>query len=172
MELKNACCEILNQLSDVTDQIHENDYKAPVGTLGGSSIGQHLRHTLEFFFCLEKGFEKGLVNYDNREHDKLIETDKFIARAAIERITKFISSLDGNKSLKLEVCYTMNEDSSVIVETNYYRELIYNIEHAVHHMAIIKIGLRDVAPYIQLSPGFGIAASTIRYQSMTSEVSK
>ena len=172
MDLKNACCEILSQLSDVTEQIHENDFKSPVDALGGSSIGQHLRHTLEFFFCLEKGYELGLINYDNREHDKLIETDKFIASAAIDRITRFVSSMDVNKSLKLELSYTMSMNSSVIVETNYYRELIYNIEHAVHHMAIMKIGLRSIAPYIQLSPAFGIAASTIRYQSMTSEIAK
>jgi hypothetical protein len=31
-------------------------------------------------------------------------------------------------------------------------------------MAIMKIGIREIAPYIQLPPDFGIAASTIRYK--------
>jgi len=34
----------------------------------------------------------------------------------------------------------------------------------VHHMAIMKIGLREVAGYVKLTSDFGIAASTIRYQ--------
>jgi hypothetical protein len=55
------------------------------------------------------------------------------------------------------------------MDTNYFRELTYNIEHAVHHMAIIKIGIREVANYVTLPADFGIAASTIRYKeaSMT-----
>jgi hypothetical protein len=50
------------------------------------------------------------------------------------------------------------------VETTALRELVYNIEHAVHHMAIMKIGVREIASYIGLSSDFGIAASTIRHK--------
>jgi hypothetical protein len=32
-------------------------------------------------------------------------------------------------------------------------------------MAIFKIGLREVAPEINLPPDFGVASSTLRYQS-------
>ena len=39
-----------------------------------------------------------------------------------------------------------------------------NIEHAVHHMALVKIGLRDVAPRVTLPAGFGIVVSTLRHQ--------
>jgi hypothetical protein len=42
--------------------------------------------------------------------------------------------------------------------------LVYNIEHAVHHMAIMKIGIREVADYINLPDNFGIAVSTLRYR--------
>jgi hypothetical protein len=31
-------------------------------------------------------------------------------------------------------------------------------------MAIMKIGIREVAPYIDLSSDFGVAASTVRYR--------
>jgi len=31
-------------------------------------------------------------------------------------------------------------------------------------MALIKIGVREAAPYVQLPSDFGIAASTIRYK--------
>ena len=163
MTLNGACVNILSQLTDLVDQIHERDYSKPAETLSRSTIGQHLRHTLEFFICLENGFDSGLINYDKRAHDKLIETDKFLALAAIDRITDFINKLD-DKQLKLEVGYDLDREIFLTIDTTATRELVYNIEHAVHHMAIMKIGIREIASYIKLPPDFGIAASTIRYK--------
>jgi uncharacterized damage-inducible protein DinB len=166
MILTQACSKILDQLADLLAQIREDDFAKPAETLSSSTIGQHLRHTLEFFSCLERGFNQGTINYDKRAHDKLIESDKFLAMAAIEKIKTFISNLT-DKPLLLEVGYDVDKDEYVTLATNATRELVYNIEHAVHHMAIMKIGVREIAPYITLSADFGIAASTVRYREIT-----
>jgi uncharacterized damage-inducible protein DinB len=168
MNLNKACGNILKQLTDLVNQLSEQDFTKPVDSLGNSTIGQHLRHTLEFFICLESGFERGIINYDKRAHDKLIESDKFIALSTISKIHDFILSQSSDKALKLEAGYDLDKEEFVTIETNYLRELIYNIEHAVHHMAIMKIGIREIAPAIRLPHDFGIAASTIRYQEATS----
>jgi uncharacterized damage-inducible protein DinB len=167
MDLTLACANILRQLTDLINQIRDQDFARPASTLSNSTIGQHLRHTLEFFLCLEKGFHNGVVNYDKRAHDKLIETDRLIARSAMERIRRFVNDLH-ERALLLEVGYDAAGDQFVTVETTAMRELVYNIEHAVHHMAIMKIGVREIAPYVLLSPDFGIAASTIRYKETVS----
>ena len=164
MQLKSACLTILNQLTDVVSALDEKDFCRPSETLSKSTVGQHLRHTVEFFICLQQGFEKGIVNYDKREHDKLIESDKFIALAAIERIKEFVSDQSTDQILQLEVGYDRDSDDCVTISTNYLRELTYNIEHAVHHMAIMKIGIREVAGYVKLPADFGIAVSTLRYK--------
>ncbi len=163
MNLTEACSNILSQLTDLVHQIRESDFVRPAETLSYSTVGQHLRHTLEFFMCFEHGFEKGLINYDKRAHDKLIESDKFLALAAIGRITDFIKRL-ADKPLKLEVGYDLDKEIFLTIDTTATRELVYNIEHAVHHMAIMKIGIREIASYVKLAPDFGIAASTIRYK--------
>ncbi len=167
MNIQKACSQILQQLADMVSQLQPEDFTRPSTALSGSTIGQHLRHTLEFFICFEEGFYKGTVNYDNRAHDKLIESDKFIAMNIVSRIQSFVTSLPVNRSLKLEVGYDLHNKDFVTIETNAIRELVYNIEHAVHHMAIMKIGIREVAPYINLSADFGVAASTIRYNEAT-----
>lgn len=164
MQLSDACTIILNQLSEVIRQLEETDYTRPSGALSTATIGQHTRHTLEFFFCLEKGFKKGVVNYDKRAHDKLIESDKFLALNAIDQIREFILRQKRDQLLKLEVGYERDSETYITIETNYFRELTYNIEHAVHHMAIMKIGLREVAPYVNFPSDFGIAISTVRHQ--------
>ncbi len=163
-QLLTACKSILDQLEDMVQQIDEKDFCKPSGTLSHSTMGQHLRHTLEFFICLKSGFEIGLVNYDLRNHDKLLEGDKFIAMASLREIQDFVSNHTEDKMLKLEMAYERDCENRMTVETNYWRELVYNIEHAVHHMAIMKIGIREVAPYVNLSADFGIAVSTLRYK--------
>jgi hypothetical protein len=171
MNVIQACTHILTQLGNLVSAIRPEDFSRPSETLNKSTIGQHLRHTLEFFFCLETGSGTGTVNYDRRGHDKLIETDKFLAMAAIDHIRSFVESQHGERSLMLEATYGMDENHEVVVETNLTRELVYNIEHAVHHMAIMKIGIKEVAPYISLPSDFGVAASTIRHHASAAPTS-
>ncbi len=164
MNLISVCRDILGQLATLTDVINEADFRKPSVALSGSTVGQHMRHTLEFFLCLESGVQSGCVNYDKRSHDRIIETDLSVATVTIRRISDFVDRLDLDLPLKLEVNYYMDREDHVVLETTSARELVYNIEHAVHHMALIKIGVREVAPYIDLDTHFGIAASTIRHR--------
>jgi hypothetical protein len=170
MNLTGVCQHILGQLHDLVRQMEEKHFTQPSLALGQSTIGQHLRHTLEFFLCLEKGIGQGVINYDKRAHDKLIETDRFIALSTLDRIAAFVAQLSDGRKLKLEVSYDLASDHFITVETNVVRELVYNIEHAVHHMAIMKIGVREVAPYVPLPADFGVAASTIRHQQEAAKV--
>jgi hypothetical protein len=170
MQLTLACLSILDQLEDVIDHVSDEDFVKPCPTLGNVTIAQHLRHTIEFFLCLEDGYNRGTVNYDKRAHDKVIETDRLLALATIGRIRQFVKSA-GNRDLVLEVGYERHSEDSISIDTNFLRELTYNIEHAVHHMAIMKIGVREVAGYVQLPPDFGIAVSTLRFAESSPRVS-
>lgn len=163
MELTKACSNILNQLTDLVHQIQDEDFIKPIEALSNSTIGQHLRHTLEFFLCLQQGFEGGSINYDKRARDRGIEKDKYVALSVISQIKLFVIGL-GDKPLRLEVGYDPVKNHFITVETTAARELVYNIEHTVHHMAMMKIGIRELADYVQLPPDFGIATSTIRYK--------
>jgi len=163
LQLKEAADIILRQLTSAVEQITEEDFRKPTPALN-ASIGQHLRHTLEFFICLHQGFDPGIVNYDKREHNKDIENNKFIALDQLYQVREFIQNSESDRPLKLEVGYQPDSDESVTISSNFLRELVYNIEHAVHHMALMKIGIKEVAPYISLPSEFGIAISTLRYK--------
>ncbi len=164
IELKNAVKNVLDQLSTVISQIEEQDFVKPVVTLNQATIGQHIRHTLEFFTCLLNGHITNVVNYDKRDHDKSIEQNKAQALAALSNIGHYIDKVDVNNSFNLEVDYGVDADLNCVIETNFNRELAYNIEHAVHHMAIIKIGVQAVCPYVKIPSSFGVANSTIKYR--------
>jgi len=165
MPLAEVSSSILGQLSAVIAQVSPEDFKRPSSALSEATLGQHLRHTLEFFICLERGVSSGVVNYDSRDHDRRMENDKLVALEAIDRINAFVRTLKSNHPLVLKVRYNQHNNTSQSVDTNIFRELTYNIEHAVHHMAMIKIGLREVAPYIDIPSDFGVAASTLRHRA-------
>ena len=163
MELSAACKNVLGQLFRVTSEIKESDFIKPVPSLSQSTIGQHVRHTLEFFICLIDGYNTGFVSYDKRKHDKDLESDKSLALSVIQKIMLFLDKNPVDKEFMLEASYDTNSDISQSVKSTYYRELAYNIEHAIHHMAIIKIGIQEICQEVLIPEGFGVAVSTIKY---------
>ena len=126
--------------------------------LGDATIGEHMRHIIEMFGCLIENYDVGIINYDNRKRDLLLQTNQNKAIATIE---KYFCEIDKpNKSLSL----TFNYFSEIeFISTNYYRELLYNLEHSIHHQALIKVGLLRL-PHIKIADSFGIARSTLEYR--------
>ena len=164
MDLKVACTNILTQMASVIENIDDNNFVKSCASLSGSTIGQHCRHAIEFFECLAKGFEEGVICYDNRDHDRNIETSRVLALEVISRIKSFVKSSRLERQLTLEVSYDSQNREVQKVASNMARELVYNIEHVVHHMALVKIGLKELLPDLDLPDDFGVAVSTIRYQ--------
>lgn len=148
---------LLTQVASL-HQVSYDDYTKKLPVLSDSSIGEHNRHIIELFQQLTLGFEQGVVNYDKRiRNTKIQENPDY----AIECIAVIISKLDRpNKNLQLETVYN---DSSTIIETNYFRELIFNVEHCIHHQAIMKIGLRELGIDIKIE-NLGVAKSTVLYK--------
>jgi hypothetical protein len=161
MQLKEPISNLLEQLQYVIDELTPVQYTQPVKLLSQSSIGQHTRHILEFFVELNKGYETGMVDYDKRVRNKNIEADKDFAITTIRRIEADIQKPD--KELLLQAEYGEGEAHSAQVFSNYYRELVYNLEHTVHHMALIRIGVNAVSDVV-IPDEFGVAASTLKYR--------
>lgn len=163
--ITSSAIEILNQLRTVVLNLASEDYNRPSEIMGGTTIGQHVRHTLEFFICLMEANSGSYVNYDCRKRDHDIETDLNFADSVFGTVNDFLKSVDDNKELTLGVNYSINDPDELRVKTNLIREIAYNIEHMVHHMALIKIAVKEVAPYVTIPSTFGIASSTIKYQN-------
>ena len=52
--------------------------------------------------------------------------------------------------------------------TNYYREIAYNLEHTIHHMALIRVGLRELGD-IAVDDSYGVASSTLKYRKQCAQ---
>ncbi len=163
MSIKPAVDEIFNQLSWLLAQLSNDEYSQVSPQLNGASVGQHVRHTLEFFKCLIDGSKTGSVNYDLRERDIFLESNTLQAKALIEELIGSFDSMEEKQEIDLIQSYGEGSEP-ICAQSNVLRELVYNLEHAVHHMALIRIGLREVKPKLKLEDSFGVASSTIRYK--------
>ena len=169
MELKEIGKTILNQLFDLTGQLSDSEYTSELELLSGNTIGKHVRHVIEFFELLIEGSSKGIVNYDKRKHQALYENNR---KASLETLTNLVSKLHEmvfDQEIMLEVSYSDSDKSFFSIKSSQERELAYNIEHAIHHMAIIKIAVRTVFPKVNLEENFGVAYSTVRFQKSASK---
>ncbi len=162
----NACAiNLLEQLSMVVSELSSEQFQKKVPVLSHSTIGQHVRHTLEFFICLMDAKNDGQINYDQRKHDQFIESDKNLALSVIESIKEFLAKHTSDFSITMFANYQLHDGADECIATNFFRELAYNIEHTIHHMALIKIGINETAPNVVLPPHFGVASSTVRFHS-------
>ncbi len=161
MHLHQSVREVLQQLAGSIRNLPNEIYANPNPVLSGASIGQHTRHVVELFACLDAGYETGIVDYDARERNREIETNPVYACSLILDIAEKTGK--ENKELLLQTLYKGRQEKVAFIDTNYDRELLYNLEHAVHHMALIRIGLASVA-ITTLPESFGVAASTLQYR--------
>jgi len=164
MHLRETSRSILDQLQYLLVQMNPAEYSAPLDLLSGNSVGKHMRHIIEFFDLLVNHFEDATLNYDNRRHDAELEANPAALDDKIGTIKDKLSSLTYDKDIWLEASYNTHSSDPEQIKSSFKRELAYNIEHAVHHMAIIKIAVLAIFPKIELPENFGVAYSTIRYK--------
>jgi uncharacterized damage-inducible protein DinB len=158
------CLNNLFQIKALTTNICNDNYSKPCQQLFNSSIGQHIRHALEFYSCLFNGLESGVVNYDERKRQYELENDTNSVNALIEKIENQLKSFNTNIPLEIKANYTEDSDEDVTMQSSLYRELGFCLEHSIHHLALVKTGLKELNCLELIDKNFGVAPSTLRHQ--------
>ncbi|MFU8831059.1 MAG: DinB family protein [Wenzhouxiangella sp.] len=125
------------------------------------SIGTHVRHVLEHYDCVFIG-QEGLVDYDQRPRDHVLESSRNAALICINRLRR---TLPGLKNAAVQVRYSPDKDTrkgAASIESSIERELLYLVSHTIHHMAMIAVLARWAG--LNVSPEFGVTSSTRRHR--------
>lgn len=160
--LVNITSNTFLQLSNIIKQLGDKDFSEKLEVLNYSSIGQHVRHVLEFYICLAQGLKVGKVDYDNRSRDLSIENDPKYAMMILEEL-RLVFCCDEIEDTVLINTIDFN-DVIINAKSSVRRELIYLIEHSIHHYAIIDIALRSHFRYVEIPQNFGVAYSTSKHK--------
>lgn len=161
--LIQAVRHTLDEIDHFLSQVSADQYNYPCPQLSGSTIGQHTRHIIELFECLINQYNEGTINYDNRCRNPLTETLPDYARECVEKVRKSINKPDKQLMLAQRIAC-----EHITLQSNYHRELLYNLEHCIHHQALIKVatvGMRD----LQVHENFGVAPSTIEFKKQCAQ---
>lgn len=150
--------EVLEELEDMLKKISPEDYSGISPVFKSSTIGQHCRHIIELYNCLLIQYENGDISYDLRKRDISIETDINVALSQIQNIRQGIIRPDK----KVTLSHRIGEDD-LYFSSSYFRELLYNLEHCIHHQAQIKLACLELGD-IKLPETFGIAGSTLVFK--------
>ena len=155
--------DTLSELSRVIAIINEEQYSQTLPIFSGSSIGMHARHVIEFYQCLLVQYDNQAIDYDQRKRDLLLQSQPEYFNSMVQKIIKAIDNLDKGK-LNTPLSISSDSETGELINSSLARELQYNLEHTIHHSALIKIGVLSLKPDAVLPKTFGVAASTIRYQ--------
>jgi hypothetical protein len=166
MNLQQTNQQILLQISEFIDSLEDNQFSANLSILSGNTVGKHLRHIIEFYQHLLASYltDQVIVDYDARRRDYKTETNRSYAKEQVERLIFQLEKVNNNREMLLS--FSLNEQGDKQhIATTFHRELAYNLEHTIHHLAIIKIAVMSHFPEVQLDSHFGVAYSTIQYQN-------
>ncbi len=124
-----------------------------------SSIGSHIRHTLDFFDCIIDGLDSNNIDLTARKRDEILSTN---IESAIQHIYKLqeilLSYIDVNTDYLIHVTDNMGQGK---ITVNYTLEsiLAHANSHAVHHYATIGYILDNLGIEVKI-PGFGYNPTT------------
>lgn len=144
---------LLEQLEQLIPQLQDS-YALPIEAIGNSSIGDHIRHMIEFYQCLLQAVEqKSLVDYESRQRNQELALIPEVALAELHQLKQILSQEIEDIPLFVQG-----------VQSSLGRELQYAFDHAVHHCALIKAGLFVLQKKHLVADDFGVSPSTIRYR--------
>ena len=164
MELIEANLYRLCQLDQVLYALRADEYSKPLPILIGATLGQHFRHIAENYLLLLNRTEYQ-INYDHRSRKESWEKDPDKMRQVLSDIQKRIELIDKDQPLQWNGALSVANDIVSEANSSLFRELAYNLEHCVHHMAIIRIAWSQLRPMEPIDASFGMAAATIRHHN-------
>jgi uncharacterized damage-inducible protein DinB len=155
---------ILHQLEALVDSLTDEQYVLkPVGVVP-SSIGGHVRHSLDHINALLIGLRNGEVNYDQRQRGTNVELCRRSALETMRRQEQLLLAfpwVPSDQWLRLSVLLTA-AGPSVTVTTTLDRELAFVLSHTIHHNSLIGVMVKLLG--VPVPEDFGYAPSTLAHK--------
>lgn len=156
---------IFNQINDLMCNLNDEVMTSSLDILHHATIGQHLRHIADFYLCILNGMNHGVIDYSARARNPLLEQSASFYQNTMSDIHNIVSTLVWDTPISIIPDIAFTNGHCVTVQSSIGRELMYAFDHALHHLAIIKIGLKTNFPTIHISDSLGVAPSTIRHKT-------
>ncbi len=166
MDCKKGAIALIDSIINTISVIDADLYRRPLEIYNGSTFGKHFRHIHDFFHCLTHQCNSLELDYCNRCRETSIEDHKDSCIAAFQVLQQDLAKLDEHRIITVKADFEVSDGVRPEVKTSIGREIMYAYDHAVHHLAIVKIGLNEHCRGLEINQDLGVAASTIRYNTL------
>lgn len=136
---------------------------------GVGSIGSHFRHNLDFANNLLGGIANRKIDYNKRERDLRVETDRQYAKESFLFLIQTLKSI-ATTDFADEVLVRSEINENAWHISSVAREFEFLHSHTVHHFALIAEKLHSFG--IKVSSDFGVAPSTLKFWAEQSSKTK
>lgn len=159
-----AAARSLESCAEFLEGLDAHGYTRASARLFNSTIGQHVRHSVDHFVAVADSLDGAVINYDKRQRETPIEHDCATARDAIRALAARLEILTGDElaaPVRVRIMIS-SEGNEAELGSTFGRELAFATHHATHHFAMIAslAGEMDLA----VPEGFGKAPSTVHHQ--------
>ena len=160
--LRKALSSCLGQVETILDIIDKDSSDRAETTYRNRSLGKHVRHIIDHILAFKAAEKSGLLDYDRRNRGSDIEVNWETAREFLAGVREWLVNAEP-RCLPLRVKSEIDCLASVseLFESNSDRELLYLINHTIHHIAYMRL-LMEREGY-QLPEHIGLSPSTASY---------
>ncbi len=125
-----------------------------------SSVSLHFRHNLDFVMNFLRGLETGKLDYNQRERNLQVETNR---QTAALRFREAINNLENltSEMLAKKILVRSETIENLWCESSAIRELEFLQSHTIHHYALIQTKLASFG--FVVPKDFGVAPSTLEF---------
>jgi uncharacterized damage-inducible protein DinB len=155
-----ALAEHLDAFAEVVERLSDLDYLARPSTGVSGSIGAHVRHCVDHVNALLDRTAEGEMTYDDRQRDTALEQDRTLSAVTLRNLAVRVREMAPRTSDVPIALWTMldRRGTRARVRTSLGRELVFVLQHTIHHEAVVAVLLAGRG---RVLPGhFGLAPST------------
>jgi hypothetical protein len=128
----------------------------------GGTVGGHVRHVLDHVRNLVEGCEAGTIDYEARRRGDGVERSVASGLLVIEDLRRALGRTLGRMEkadARVQIRAMVSKDHTPVeVPSTLDREVVYVVDHTVHHMAMIRGMLQRAG--VACPASFGLAAGT------------
>lgn len=160
-QLHESILEVLDQVKNLITSCDKQVYSNP-SQHSLSSIGQHIRHIIDHFVIFETGLKDGVINYNLRSRGNISEKDPSVALQQILELIDWFKNINlDNDPVDVISEVSIAKTQIMTIQSNIARELVYLINHTIHHVAYASLVAKQLDQ--EVDQNLGIAPSTVTY---------
>lgn len=154
---------LLTEIQSLLKNLDLSTFLKKRSFIHNSTLGQHCRHIIEFYLCILQQYSTGSISYDSRKRDKRLENSIDFTLETVTSIKAALSLLTGDENIKVIASYGELDIEQELFQSSLKRELAYAMDHAIHHLAIVKIMLS--LDGLKVPDHLGVAPSSMRFEN-------